>query len=224
MAWSDTGDFTSGQILTAAAMDKVREAMFFGQATFANEAARDTAFANPGALAPITLQEGMRAYLTAPTVPAATGATTSVPSGITTIYNGSVWVCTTAVATLNNASGTVTANTFTPTLAGSPGTNLSVTLVTGTTALVSIQATLANNTDGQGAYIGLAVSGATTLAANNDNSLYNGGPASRYIQAAATFVLTGLTAGTNTFTFNYRVGNTGTAEFLQRRLTVQGIA
>ena len=73
MAWSDPGDFTSGQILTAAQMDAVREAMFFGQATFTNEAARDAAIPATG----ITLQEGMRAYLTAPTVPAASGSTTA---------------------------------------------------------------------------------------------------------------------------------------------------
>ena len=48
MAWSDPGDFTSGQILTAAQMDSVREAMFLGQATFTNEAARDAAIPATG--------------------------------------------------------------------------------------------------------------------------------------------------------------------------------
>jgi hypothetical protein len=220
MAWSDPGDFTSGQILTAAQMDAIRESMFFGQATFTNEAARDAAIPATG----ITLQEGMRAYLTAPTVPAATGATTIIPSGVTTVYNGSVWVCTTPVSAFNNASGTTTSASFTATLSGSPGTNLSATLVTGTTALVSIQAALANNTDGQGAHIGIAVSGAGTKAASVAETLYNGGPANRYVQAAATFIIDGLTAGTNTFTCQYRVGGAGTADFVYRRLTVQGVA
>jgi hypothetical protein len=227
MAWSDTGDFTSGQILTAAAMDKVREAMFFGQATFTNEAARDTAFANPGALAPITLQEGMRSYLTAPTVPAASGGTTMVPTGATTVYNGTAWVCTTPVGAFTSNTGTLTGSTtFTPTLGGSPGTNPAVTLVTGTTALVSISALASNNAIGGGAILSVAVSGASTIAASADNAAgYDNSTVSFFITIAHTFIFTGLTAGTNTFTLNYSLNNAAnTATFLRRRITVQGIA
>jgi hypothetical protein len=225
MAWSDPGDFTSGQILTAAQMDSIREAMFFGQGTFANEAARDTAYAT--AMLPITLQEGMRAYLTAPTVPAASGGTTMVPSGATTIYNGSAWVCTTPVGAFTNNTGTLTGSTtFTPTLGGSPGTNPAVTLVTGTTALVSISALASNATIGGGAILSVAVSGASTIAASIDNAAgYDNSTVSYFITIAHTFVFTGLTAGTNTFTLNYSLNNSGTtASFLRRRITVQGIA
>ena len=218
MAWSDPGDFTSGQILTAAQMDSVREAMFFGQATFTDEAARDAAFGGP--LAPIALQEGMRAYLTAPTVPAATGATTSVPTGITTVYNGSVWVCTTPVGAFTSATGTSTSGTFSPTLGGTPGTNPSVTLVTGTTALVSLSCVqeaggaIPNN-------MAVAVSGAGVVAAAQDKSLAT-------VQASAvahgrTVILSGLTAGTNTFTLQYR-RDLGTTSFSWREVIVQGIA
>jgi hypothetical protein len=218
MAWSDTGDFTSGQILTAAAMDKVREAMFFGQATFTNEAARDTAFANPGALAPITLQEGMRAYLTAPTVPAAAGDTTSLPSGITTVYNGSAWVCITPVASRTDATGTTTSGTYTATLSGSPGTNPSVTLATGTSALI----TFTVQTQASGGFAGssVAVSGATTLSASDNYILVS--EVTTSITLSRTFVLGGLTAGTNTFTLQYRTA--GTATYSRRNLVVQGIA
>ena len=225
MAWSDPGDFTSGQILTAAQMDSIREAMFFGQATFANEAARDTAYAT--AMLPITLQEGMRAYLTAPTVPAASGGTTMVPSGATTIYNGSAWVCTTPVGAFTNNTGTLTGSTaFTGTLGGSPGTNPAVTLVTGTTALVSISALASNASIGGGAILSVAVSGASTIAASTDNAAgYDNSTVSYFITIAHTFVFTGLTAGTNTFTLNYSLNNSGTtASFLRRRITVQGIA
>ncbi len=225
MAWSDPGDFTSGQILTAAQMDSIREAMFFGQATFANEAARDTAYAT--AMLPITLQEGMRAYLTAPTVPAASGGTTMVPSGATTIYNGSAWVCTTPVGAFTNNTGTLTGSTtFTGTLGGSPGTNPAVTLVTGTTALVSISALASNGSIGGGAILSVAVSGASTIAASTDNAAgYDNSTVSYFITIAHTFVFTGLTAGTNTFTLNYSLNNAGTtASFLRRRITVQGIA
>jgi hypothetical protein len=216
MAWSDPGDFTSGQILTAAQMDSVREAMFFGQATFTNEAARDAAIPAAG----IALQEGMRAYLTAPTVPAATGDSTGVPSGVTTVYNGSVWVCTTPVGSRTDAFGTTTSGSYTPTLSGSPGTNPSVTLVTGTSAIVTASNTSSISNAANFAAMSFAVSGATTIAATDDYTL------STQLTAGSTLsrslVLTGLTAGTNTFTLQYRTNATG--EFGRRNLIVSGIA
>jgi hypothetical protein len=224
MAWSDPGDFTSGQILTAAQMDSIREAMFFGQGTFTNEAARDLAYAPAGAMSPITLQEGMRAYLTAPTVPAAAGTVTFLPSGITTVYNGSVWVTTTPLSAQANANGTTTSTSFTATLSGSPGTNPSVTLATGTTALVTVKAALANDTTGAGVYMGVAVSGASTVAATTTECVYNGGTASQFIIASASFVVSMSNAGTHTFTAQYRVGSTGTGTFGSRQIIVQGIA
>lgn len=217
MAWSDPGDFTSGQILTAAQMDAVREAMFFGQATFTNEAARDAAIPATA----ITLQEGMRAYLTAPTVPAATGDTTSLPTGITTVYNGTSWVCVSPVSARTDATGTTTSTSFTATLSGSPGTNPSVTLTTGTTVLISIACEIFNSVSGSGSIASVAVSGATTLAAADANGPSNA--ITTAVGTSRTFVLSGLTAGTNTFTMQYRVGgNTGT--FRYRAITVQAIA
>jgi len=211
MAWSDPGDFTSGQILTAAQMDSIREAMFFGQATFTNEAARDAAIPATG----ITLQEGMRAYLTAPTVPAATGATsTSIPTGITTVYNGSVWVCVTEVG----AAATAASQTLTTSYAdlAVSATNTSVTLVTGTTALVmmSARATLAGN------FMSLNVKTGTVSSAATGTTT----PASTgYGIAARTFVMTGLTAGTNTFTL-VGTANVAGGSFDQHTLVVKGIA
>jgi hypothetical protein len=216
MAWSDTGDFTSGQILTAAAMNEVREAMFFGQATFTNEAARDTAFGT--AMLPIVLQEGMRAYLTDPTVPAAAGNITSLPSGITTVYNGSAWVCISPVASRTDAPGTTTSAGYTATLSGSPGTNPSVTLATGTSALVTY--TVQTLASGGFAGSSVAVSGATTLVASDNYILVS--EVTTGITLSRTFVLDGLTAGTNTFTLQYRTA--GTATYNRRNLVVQGIA
>ena len=224
MAWTDPGDFTPGQILTAAEMDNIREAMFFGQATFTNEAARDTAFNGSGAMSPITLQEGMRAYLSAPTVPAATGSSTMVPTGVTTVYNGSVWVCTTPVSASQSATGTLTSTSYTSTLSGSPGTNPTVTLVTGTTALVSISG-WTTNSNALGAFlISVSVSGAGTVAGSDDFAAYTDVfVAAYYLTNAHTFVMPGLTAGTNTFALSYRVGS-GTGTIQRRRITVQGIA
>ena len=217
MAWSDPGDFTSGQILTAAQMDSIREAMFFGQATFTNEAARDAAIPATG----IALQEGMRAYLTASTVATATGTTTSIPSGITTIYNGSAWVCVTEVGARSTTSGTTTTG-FVTTLTGD-ATAISGTLSTGTTALVSIDAICTHSAGGNAAQISFSVSGATTLAASDANGANITLDTSYTGTISRSFVITGLTAGTNTFTLNYKTGNP-TLTFTSRSLVVKGIA
>ena len=219
MAWSDPGDFTSGQILTAAQMDSVREAMFFGQATFTNEAARDAAIPATG----ITLQEGMRAYLTAPTIPAATGAITGVPSGVTTIYDGAQWVCITPVAAGSNTSGTIGAAGYLNVLTGDT-TAVSVTLRTGTTAKIDLFAFVGNSAGGNNNFMSVAVSGATTLAAADNQSTRATATTANYgISLARSFVLTALTAGTNTFTLNYKTDG-GTLTFLNRTIAVTGIA
>ena len=220
MAWSDPGDFTSGQILTAAQMDSVREAMFFGQATFTDEAARDAAIPATG----ITLQEGMRAYLTAPTVPAATGATTSLPSGITTIYNGSAWVCVTPVAAYTATNGTRNNSAYGALTGG--GTNPSVTVTTGTTALVTVGAAITTGGANSSGYASFAVSGASTVAAADGFSvvLYSGvGGVVNQAGFSRTYLVGGLTAGTNTFTLEYR-SFTSTTTIDTRQIIVQGIA
>lgn len=217
MAWSDPGDFTSGQILTAAQMDSVREAMFFGQATFTNEAARDAAIPATG----IALQEGMTAYLTASTVTAATGSITYVPTGVTTVYNGSVWVCTTPVAAKSETSGTRANTAYATTLTGD-ATAISCTLVTGTSALIQMTARLSNSSGGETVWTTVSVSGATTIAAADVNgfNLYELGLGQ---VVHRTLVLGGLTAGTNTFTMNYR-NTSGTATWAVRDFVVTGIA
>jgi len=219
MAWSDPGDFTSGQILTAAQMDAVREAMFFGQATFTNEAARDAAIPATA----ISLQEGMRAYLTASTVATATGATTAIPSGITTTYNSSAWVCTTPVGASSGTTGTMTGTSYQNTLTGDT-TAISATLVTGTTALINISCTTAHSALATKNFLSVAVSGATTLAASDANGVEANQMVAGYIYTMSrSYILTGLTAGTNTFTLNYKTQG-ATATFYSRSLVVQGIA
>lgn len=214
MAWTTPETFTAGQTLTAASMNVISDNARMGRAVFTNEAARDAAITAP--------EEGMIAYLTAPTVPAATGGNTAVPTGITTIYNGSAWVCVTPIGARTDATGTTTSGSYTASLSGSPGTNPSVTLVTGTTALVSFTVLINIGTGGQVALMSVAVSGAGTVAANDayccESGLLGGLPLTR------NFVLTGLTAGTNTFTLNYRASGGATATYLRRNLTVVGIA
>lgn len=203
--------FTAGEVFTAT--DANTYLMQQSVMVFTNEAARDAAITAPS--------EGMHAYLTAPTVPAATGGTTIVPTGVLTVYNGSVWVCTTEVGAYTSNLGTTTSTSYTATLSGSPGTNPSVTLVTGTTALVSLGAILYANTGNPVMYIGVAVSGATTAAASDSFAFIHS--SANGIAANRQFILTGLTAGTNTFTLNYRItANTLNAE--ARSIIVKGIA
>lgn len=216
MAWTTPTTVSAGDVLTADRynQDTVSNA-FMGRAVYANEAARDAAITAP--------EEGMICYLTAPTVPAATGGTTALPSGITTIYNGSVWVCVTEVGTFTSNGGTTTSVSYTTSLSGSPGTNPSVTLVTGTTVLVCINIGLSYNSSGSGAkYCAVSVSGASTVSASDNYAwVWEGGL--QGIGNCSTVILTGLTAGTNTFTLNYKTTG-GTGLFQNRGLIVKGIA
>lgn len=208
--------FTAGQTLTAASMEDLRGNANAGHSVFTNEAARDAAITAP--------TEGLMAYLTAPTVPAATGDATAVPTGVVTIYNGSVWVCVTPVAAKTDATGTFATASYGTSLGGSPGTNPSVTLVTGTTALIDINANIYNSTTTAYSYVSVAVSGATTVAASDANSFYYSPLATAGdLHLSRRMVFTGLTAGTNTFTINYKA-TSGTSNFGRRTIVVQGIA
>jgi hypothetical protein len=73
-------------------------------------------------------------------------------------------------------------------------------------ALVTITAQESSN--GQGCYMSFAVSGATTLdpAPNDLQSLSSIGPF--FSQGSATYLVTGLNAGSNTFTAKYRADDT----------------
>lgn len=200
--------FTAGQTLTAASMEDLRGNANAGHSVFTNEAARDAAITAP--------TEGLMAYLTAPTVPTATGASSiAIPTGVTTIYNGSVWVCTTEVAA--DAGGASQALTTSYANLAVSSTNTSVTLVTGTTALVSIGARITGTTN----FATLNVKTGTVAASDSGQTTPQ--VASGYHIASRTFVMTGLTAGTNTFTL-IGVNNVAGGTFDQHTLVVKGIA
>ena len=179
---------------------------------FTNEAARDAAITSPS--------EGMIAYITTPTIPAATGGTTLLPSGIETVYNGFVWVCRTPVCAVTNNAGTTASTSFTATLGGSPGTNPSVTLVTGTTALLQYYCEMSAGASSY-AYISVAVSGAGTVAAAEGHGSATN--ATTQTPGGRTIILGGLTAGTNTFTLQYKTNN-ATCSWVSRTLSVTGVA
>ena len=178
---------------------------------FTTEAVRDAAITSP--------TEGMHAYLTASTVAAATGQTTAVPTGIQTIYNGAAWVCVTEVGASSLTSATTTSTSYVSTLTGDT-TAVSVTLSTGTTAKVEHGAFSSTS----GVYSqDFTVSGATTRASNDSTRLIHQLGINGAAAPFRSFVLTGLTAGTNTFTLQYKTdGSLFTAT--HRVLTVKAIA
>ena len=182
---------------------------------FTDEAARDAAITSP--------TEGMHAYLTASTVAAATGVVTAVPTGIQTIYNGANWVCVTEVGASSTTSANSSSSAYASTLSGD-ATAISVTLSTGTTAKIEhgfwgSTGTGILNED-------FVISGATTRAANDTTRIIHQQTAGTGNMAQSpfkSFVITGLTAGTNTFTLQYKTDGS-TQTWVHRVLTVKGIA
>jgi len=212
MPWTTPTTVSAGQVLTAARYNQdTVDNILMGNPVFTNEAARDAVITAPS--------EGQMCYLTAPTVPAATGATTLLPTGVKTVYNGSVWVCVTEVGARSETSGTTTSTSYVTTLTGD-GTAISVTLVTGTSVYISHGANAFMTTSG-GASNTVSVSGATTLAAADTFRFIVEGTNQQ--TAGGSYVLNLATAGTNTFTLNYKV-NANTGTYIRRWLTVKGIA
>jgi hypothetical protein len=98
-----------------------------------------------------------------------------------------------------------------------------VTLTTGTKALVIISTTVSTTLIGYTGWASYAVSGATTIAAADKNSLSlrpSGTNGQNVIRASAAFMITNLTAGSNTFTMKYRTESGATANFENRQITV----
>lgn len=101
-----------------------------------------------------------------------------------------------------------------------PGPAVTVTIGANGLALVSIFCDQANDTIDAKTYMGFAISGATTVAASDNFAVsFQSAKAAAAYQGSATFLVTGLTAGSNTFTAKYRVSS-GTGTFIRRKITV----
>ena len=92
-----------------------------------------------------------------------------------------------------------------------------VSLVTGTTCFVTIGGNLSNSGTGF-SEMSFAISGATTAAASAATGLASGGASTSAFIGTATYLVTGLTPGVNTFTCKYLAGS-GTSTFSARRIT-----
>lgn len=99
-------------------------------------------------------------------------------------------------------------------------TSQAVTITTGTKALVLVHARMTNNTTNSSARMSFAVSGATTMAADDDKAIFmTPYTAGEPMQYGGHIYVTGLTAGSNIFTAKFRVGS-GTGTFSARYITV----
>ena len=164
---------------------------------------------------------------------AATAASTPARLGVGT--NNQVLTADSATATglkwaavaASPASGTneVTPNESTT---SSSYTDLStpgpaVTLTTGTKALVIVTCFMQqNSSSGAYGFMSFAVSGASSVSATDTKAVYNRMVYSSDdgMRASAVTLLTGLTAGSNTFTAKYKASGAGTPSFNNRSIVV----
>jgi hypothetical protein len=133
---------------------------------------------------------------------------------------GVKWAAVGGSAPASSTAYVATSQNTTSTSYTDLGTVVSTTLTTGTKALVIHGARFYNNTSDAEAQQSFAVSGATTVAADVKNSINQ---ASTYpitfFGFSRAVLLTGLTAGSNTFTLKYKV-DAGTGTFLERNILV----
>ncbi len=98
-----------------------------------------------------------------------------------------------------------------------------VTLTTGTKAMEIVTGSLAPSAGGS-AFLSYSVSGASTIAASDEHAVireHGSSSDTGLVQASTTSVVTGLTAGSNTFTLQYRSSSkSDTATFSNRSITV----
>ena len=191
--------FTASQVLTAAQQNNSART---GVPVFASTTTRNAAFGGSNK----TLAEGQVCYVEG--------------TGLQT-YNGSAWVTwglspyASAVATVNTEQST-TSTSYTDLATSGPA----VTLTTGTKALVLITASSYNSTADKQNFVSFTVSGASTVAVSDDWALLHKGVTSiTEVSATRAQLVTGLTAGSNTFTLKYKVSG-GTGYFQRRQIAV----
>ena len=195
--------FTSGEVLTAANMNLSAGT---GVPVFASTTTRDAAF---GGTSEKVLAEGQLCYLS--------------DSNIVQYYTGAAWATVgpsaSAVSAVDvsrvNTSQATTSTTYTGLT-----TAQVITMTTGTKALVLLSF---NNNAPQDkyTYASVAVSGATTIAAADTAAAsYQQVGAGGYIGGASNAVPLTLTAGSNTFTMQFKNSDASSISYTNRSMTV----
>ena len=187
--------FTTGEVLSSTDTNGY---LMQGVLVFASAAARDAAITSP--------QEGQACYLK---------DTDAVQT-----YSGSAWVAVGSSSPTSASAQTLTNQTTTSTSYTGLATATAVTLTTGTKAMIMFSTEIELTATADRAYMSYAVSGATTIAANDAFSINVKTNASQTIDAHSyCYIVTGLTAGSNTFTAQYKSSG-ATVYFNNRRINV----
>lgn len=134
-------------------------------------------------------------------------------------YDGSVWRHRTPMGASVTTSQSTTSTTFTDLATSGPA----VTINTGTSVAVTVAAQITSSDVNGYTFMSYGVTGATTSTATDGRGLgfiHSVGTFGHNL--AFTYVHTGLTAGTNTFTAKYRV-TAGTGTFANRSIVVQNL-
>jgi hypothetical protein len=192
--------FATGDVLTAADTNGY---LMQGVWVFADATARDAAVTSP--------QEGNMCYLK---------STDAVQ-----YYSGSAWVAVGGTISFNTARNYVaTSETTSSTSFTGLTTAGAVTVTTGTKALVSLSAVFDNAAGANVvAYMGFAISGATTVASSDEYAVGAklwASPGNFKNKQGAAFLVTGLTAGSNTFTTQFKKGAGDVPAFAERTIVV----
>ena len=214
-----------GDIVTATAADTpARLAVGTNNQTLIADSAQATGlkYAN-GSVATLTAKGDLLTATAANTISrlgvGANGTTLVADSSEAT---GLKWA-TPAGGVTSGSNFVVTEETTTSTSYTDLATSQAVTLTTGTKALVIITSGMYNTQANLYVNMSFAVSGASSVAASDDNCLrlgYMGAGVSH--RASSVAVLTGLTAGSNTFTAKFKT-QSGTSGFNQRYLFVMDL-
>jgi hypothetical protein len=134
------------------------------------------------------------------------------------LYNGSVWVPVGWADGASIATGQGTSSTSYTDLAT---VGPQVTVTTGTKAIVAISSGIGRSADGNTGFISVAVSGASSISATDDFSAAASFSRAGFgMRISRTLLITGLTAGSNTFTMKYKVDGGIAPDWYQRSIVV----
>ena len=194
--------FVAAEVLTAADMNISAGT---GVPVFSNSTTRDAGFGGAGEK---VLAEGQLCYLS--------------DSNIVQYYSGASWATvgpTTSAVSAMDSNYVYTYQTTTSTSYVALATASAVTLTTGTKALVIIANNSNHATVGANMYMSFAISGATTTAASDNYAANYRVTTGSFGLTQATALPVTLTAGSNTFTTQFRT-DTGTGQWGTRTITV----
>jgi hypothetical protein len=120
-----------------------------------------------------------------------------------------------AVATSASTSSATYTTVLTP---ASPGPAVTVTVPASGKVLVAVTSGMQATNGSTSMFMSFALSGANTQAASDSRALILLG--NNLQQSTASFVVSGLTPGSTTFTAQYKVSGSGTATFSNRSMFV----